>query len=182
VDVLMKQFNLLTSPLLSVVLFIASSGFLSAEELIPENDYGKIESQIRKVEKDTSAVEEWIGKNIKPMANTNHMFSAEFLKFTNDKNEVNYEGTMSAEQLRQKWGNHFDLGRTNDHPFETGNCGWDSRKLAKFEHLGELNGGDWFRLTIAGGCQKNDYSETVVRVVKVVSIDGKFQIANLFCL
>jgi len=178
----MKNKKSFISSLLSVALFFTSIGNAFGTEPVPENDFEKLENQIRKVEKDTSAVQKWLEKNIKPLTNTNHMFSAELLKFRSDQAEVNWEGTMTEAQLREKWGARFDVKRLGDHPFETGNCGWESMKIAKFEHLGELNGGDWFRLTIRGGCRENDYSDTVKRVVKIVSENGKFQITNLVCL
>jgi hypothetical protein len=68
-----------------------------------------------------------------------------------------------------------------DHPFENGNYRWGTQKLVKFDYLGQLNGGDWFRVVIKGGCGDNDYSETITRVVKVVSNGGRYQIANMIC-
>jgi hypothetical protein len=51
--------------------------------------------------------------------------------------------------------------------------------LVKCEYLGELNGADWFRLVIKGGCGENDFSESLTRVVKVESAGGRYQITNM---
>ena len=177
----MKINKSFTLHLIAAASSIILCGCLVATETIPENNYGEMESKIRKSVKDTSDVQAWIEKNIKPMANTDHMFTVEFQSFSKDDGEVD-EGSMSEDQLSARWASRFDIARARGLPFEDGQCGWESRKLVKFEHLGELNGGDWFRLTITGGCLKNDYSQTAKRVVKVVSKNGKFQIANLVCL
>lgn len=150
---------------------------------MPENDYAALSPVIRKTAKHTLAVRSWFEANLKPLADTDHMFTREYRRFLDDVGKFNWEGTVTEEQLQKRWAARFDLERrVPDHPFEDGNCGWSTRKLAKFDYLGELNGGDWFRLTIKGGCNENDYSRTVTRVVKVVSADGRYQIANLFCL
>ena len=68
------------------------------------------------------------------------------------------------------------------HLFESGNCGWASKSLSKFEFLGELNNGDWFKLTIRGGCGTNEYSTTIVRVIKVIKKSNRFYIDNFISL
>jgi len=150
---------------------------------VPENDYTALKSKIRKSLKDTSALRSWFDRNLKPLVDTDHMFTSEYLRFLNDLGMFQWDGSVTEQQLRRTWGHRFDLKRAiPDHPFETGNCGWGTRRLVKFEHLGQLNGGDWCRLTIKGGCGDNDYSEKIIRVVKVISTNGRYQIANLIAL
>lgn len=159
---------------------ISSESSGAPADRVPENDYAVLKGKIRKSPKDTSALRTWFEKNLTPLAETNHMFTPEYLRFLNDVGMYQWDGSVSEQELQKKWGNRFDLARViPDHPFETGNCGWGTRKLVKFGYLGELNGGDWFRLTLKGGCGDNDYSETINRVVKVVSAGGQYQIANL---
>ena len=50
------------------------------------------------------------------------------------------------------------------------------------EFIGDLNGGDWYKLTIEGGCGENDYSNTLVRLVKLNEENGSFKIANFMSL
>jgi hypothetical protein len=166
---------------LAVVSRSESSG--APSDRVPENDYAAFKSQIRKSVKDTSAIRVWFERNLKPMDASNHMFTPEYLRFLGDVGQFNWDGSVTEQQLRRKWGKRFDVDRrVPDHAFETGNCGWGTQKLSKFEYLGQLNGGDWFRLTIKGGCGDNDYSETITRVVKVVSASSRYQIANLIAL
>lgn len=149
---------------------------------VPENDYAALKARITKSSKDTSAIRSWFERNLKPMDASNHMFTPEYLRFLGDVGLLNWDGSVSEQQLRRKWGQRFDVDRrVPDHAFETGNCGWGTQKLTKFDYLGELNGGDWFLLTIKGGCGENDYSQTITRVIKVISSDGRYQIANLIC-
>jgi hypothetical protein len=155
-----------------------------AAQMFPENDYAALNKRITKSAKDTSEIRSWFERSLQPLADTDAMFTKECLEFVKDVGDCTwgYDGSISADDLRKKWGRRFDLRNLWDHAFENGNCGWATRKVAGFQYLGELNGGDWFRLTIKGGCGDNDYSETITRVVKVVSSNGQCQIANLVAL
>ncbi len=146
----------------------------------PENDYNVIRSQITKSTKDTSAIRAWFEENLSPASNAELMLSQDCLAFVSDVSECfwGYDGCISAEELSRKWAKRFDVRNPWDHAFENGNCGWASRKLVKCEYLGDLNGGDWFRIAIKGGCGENDYSESLTRVVKVESKGGRYQITN----
>lgn len=169
--------------LFATVLTLGLGVLPAAAQMFPENDYAAFSRKITKSPKDTSAIRSWFQKNLKPLDATNHMFTPEYLRFLEDVGLFNWDGSVTEQQLRRKWGKRFDVDRMiPDHPFETGNCGWESQKLAKFDYLGELNGGDWFRLTIKGGCGDNDYSQTLTRVIKVISSNGKYQIANMIAL
>lgn len=166
-------------PIAAVLALLA--GVCGAQSTVPENDYRALKTEIRPAKKDVSAIRSWMEENLNPSADPSAMFSPECREFSNDVSASvwGYEESITAEQVEKKWSDRFDLSNPWDHPFENGNCGWASRKLAGFEYLGELNGGDWFLLTIKGGCGENDYSETLQRVAKVVSQNGKYQITNL---
>jgi hypothetical protein len=146
-----------------------------------ETDYTILESQLAKNPKDTAAIQRWFENSLSPLANPDAMFSKECLAFVTDVADCNwgYDGSITAAELSRKWAKRFDVRSSWDHAFENGNCGWASRKLVKCEYLGELNGADWFRLVIKGGCGENDFSESLTRVVKVESAGGRYQITNM---
>lgn len=133
-----------------------------------------------KNQKDTTAIQEWFKGNLGPLANPERMLSKDCLAFVTDVADctLGYDESISDKELARKWAKRFDVRSRWDHAFENGNGGWASRKLAACEFLGELNGGDWFRLVIKGGCGENDFSETLIRVVKVESTGGGYQITN----
>ena len=94
-----------------------------------------------------------------------------------------YPGSIEEDEFKSKWNSMFDLKYSSfGHAFENGNCGWASFKLENIEFLGSLNDGDWYKLTILGGCGENDYSQTLVRVVKIIEENGSFRIANFISL
>jgi hypothetical protein len=94
-----------------------------------------------------------------------------------------YPGSIEEEEFKSKWKSIFDLKYSSfGHTFQNGNCGWASFKLENIEFLGSLNDGDWYKLTILGGCSENDYSQTLVRVVKIIEENGSFRIANFISL
>jgi hypothetical protein len=45
-----------------------------------------------------------------------------------------------------------------------------------------LNNGDWFKLTIKGGGGENDFSTTLVRVIKVIRKGNTFYVDNFMSL
>lgn len=91
-----------------------------------------------------------------------------------------YPGSIDEKVFKKKWGSQFDLKYSSmGHLFEDGQCGWQSKKADKIEYLGEVNSGEWFRVKIIGGCAENDYSETVVRVVKIIKRGNSFAIDNV---
>jgi hypothetical protein len=94
-----------------------------------------------------------------------------------------YDGSIDEKTLKEKWENQYDLKYSNfGHLFEKGNCGWMTKKLTKIEYLGDLNDGDWFKLTINGGCEMNDYSSALIRIIKVVKEGDTFYIDNFLSL
>ena len=93
------------------------------------------------------------------------------------------DGSIDEKTLNKKWANQYDLKHSGwGHLFETGNGGWGTKKLTKIELLGELNNGDWFKLTIKGGSGENDFSTTLVRVIKVIRKGNSFYIDNFISL
>lgn len=158
-----------------------SGGACKAQPTIPENDYRLVKTKLQPSKKDVSAIRSWLELNLDPSADPTTMLSPECREFADDVSASvwAYDGSITSEQVEKKWAQRFDVSNPWDHFFENGNCGWASRKLAGCEYLGELNGGDWFLLTIKGGCGEDDYAQTLKRVVKVVSQNGKRQITNL---
>ena len=112
-------------------------------------------------------------------------FTKKCLAFINDviDNNWGYDGSIDDKTLKKKWENLYDLKYSNfGHLFETGHGGWGTKKLTKIEYLGELNNGDWFKLTIKGGNGANDFSTTLVRIIKVVKKGDTFYIDNFLGL
>ena len=178
----MNSHRLALSSLLAAAILIAASPSHVRGETVPENDFALLEPKIRKNAKDTSDIRSWFEKNLKPMDASYHMFTPDYSRFLEDVGLFNWDGSVTEQQLRRKWSKRFDVDRrVPDHAFETGNCGWGTQKLTKFDYLGELNDGEWFRLTIKGGCGDDDYSQSITRVIKVISSDGRYRIANLIC-
>ena len=92
-----------------------------------------------------------------------------------------YPGSIDDRTLNKKWANQYDLKHSNfGHLFTTGNGGWGTKKLTKVEFLGELNNADWFKLTVQGG--ENDFSTTLVRVIKVIRKGNTFYVDNFISL
>lgn len=170
--------------LLLAAALMFSSGVCNAQPTIPENDYRLIKTKLQPSKKDVSAIRSWMEVNLSPSADPTAMFSPECRAFAADVSASGwgYDGSITAEEVEKKWGRRFDVRSSWDHAFEDGNCGWASRKLAGFQYLGTLNSGDWFLLTIKGGCGENDYSRTLKRVVKVETRNGSYRITNMVSL
>jgi len=94
-----------------------------------------------------------------------------------------YPGSIKKAEFESKWKSKFDLEYSSfGHAFQNGNCGWASFRFRNIEFLGVLNRGDWYKLTIEGGCGENDYSNTLVRVVKLIEENDSFRIDNFISL
>ena len=164
-----------------VAALAVSGGACKAQPTIPENDYRLVKTKLQPSKRDVAAIRSWMELNLAPSADPTAMFSSECREFANDISASvwGYDGSITAEQVKKKWGHRFDVRNPWDHSFEDGNCGWASRKLAGFRYLGVLNDGDWFLLTIKGGCGDNDYSRKLERVVKVETRNGNYRITNM---
>ena len=90
---------------------------------------------------------------------------------------------MSEEEFVKKWQDKYDVNYSHfSHLFENGDCGWGTREIVELKHLGTLNDGEWFQLTIEGGCGEKDYSETIIRVLKIIKVNNTYKIDNFLSL
>ena len=142
---------------------------------IPENNYSNLSQQFKNKDRNIEEQKKWVSK----ILTNQEILTEKCEEYVNDVKNYNlgYDGSIEEEELKIKWGNKYDLNYKNFvHLFETGDCGWGSQKLVKVEYLGELNNGDWFKLTIKGSCSPNNYSQTIDRVIKVVKENNLFLI------
>lgn len=152
----------------------------------PENNYDLLVPKFGNKEKDISEYSEWLVNIVAKDADgdTSYMtkkcadYIYDVIDFT-----WGYDGSIDEKTLNKKWANQYDLKYSNfGHLFEAGNGGWGTKKLTKVEFLGELNNGDWFKLTIKGGGGENDFSTTLVRVIKVIRKGNTFYVDNFMSL
>ena len=153
----------------------------------PENNFDALLTRFGNKEKNVAEYNNWLSKIVtKDFSDGDPTFvTANCLAYIGDVMEYNsgYDGSIDEKTLKEKWGNQYDLEYSNfGHLFENGNGGWMSKKLTKIEYLGELNNGDWFKLTIKGGTGMNDYSNTLIRIIKVVKEENTFYIDNFLSL
>ena len=153
---------------------------------IPENNFDILVTKFVNKEKNITHYNNWISNIIVNDEDGDKTYvTKKCLEYTNDviQNYSGYDGSIDEETLTKKWSDQYDLKYSNfSHLFETGNCGWSTKKLTKTEYLGELNKGDWFKLTIKGGCEANDFSTTIVRIIKVIKIGNGFHIDTFLSL
>lgn len=155
---------------------------------IPENNYDNLKTKFVKTDKDISQQEKWIRSLIdrNVTEGTSGVFTSKCNDYVNDVIEVawGYDGSIDEATLKKRWSNKYDLKYADfANVFDgDGNGGWGSKKISNLEYLGEVNNGDWFKLTIKGGTLNNDYSETLIRVIKVINKNGKFFIDNFLSL
>jgi hypothetical protein len=153
-----------------------------------ENDWNLIKTNLVLNQKDISQTLQWLNNSIKLQnfdASSRKAFESVFTSscysYIEDVTEFywGYQGNIEENKLISKWGTLFDLNYASfGHAFENGNCGWETLKVENIDFLGVLNSGDWFKLTIVGGCGVRDYSQTLVRVIKVIDENDTFKIAN----
>ncbi|WP_375582537.1 hypothetical protein [Cyclobacterium xiamenense] len=126
---------------------------------------------------------EWFKKSV--FSGNQDIFTSDCYAFILDATDYywGYPGSIEEAEFQSKWKSKFDLNHASfGHAFQNGNCGWTSLKLKNIEYLGFFNGGDWYKLTIKGGCGENDYSNTLVRIVKLNEHNGFFKISNFLSL
>ena len=159
---------------------------LKPQANITENNYDLLVTKFGNKEKDISEYNKWLA-NIVAMdldGDTSYV-TKNCLAYIIDVIDFywGYDGSIDEKTLNKKWANQYDLKHSNfGHLFESGNGGWGTKKLTKVEFLGELNNGDWFKLTIKGGSETNDFSTTLVRVIKVIKKGNSFYIDNFISL
>lgn len=152
----------------------------------PENNFDALLSRFRNKQKNVAEYNNWLSKIVTNDLNGDPTYvTANCLAYIGNVMDYywGYEGSIDEKTLKEKWENQYDLKYSNfGHLFENGNCGWMTKKLTRIEYLGELNDGDWFKLTINGGCGMNDYSNTLIRIIKVVKEGNTFYIDNFLSL
>jgi hypothetical protein len=153
---------------------------------ISETNYDLLISKFVNKKKNIDTYYKWIeniiAKNID--GDTTYM-TKNCLDYTNDAIDFfwGYVSSIDEKTFRKKWKNQYDLKHSNfSHLFETGDCGWATKKISGFKFLGELNNADWFMLTIKGGCVNNDFSKTIIRVIKIIKKENSFYIDNIMSL
>ena len=153
---------------------------------ISENNYDLLVPKFGNKEKDISEYNKWLANIVaKDMDGDTSYMTKKCTDYIYDVIDFNwgYDGSIDEKTLNKKWTKQYDLKYSNFwHLFETGNGGWGTKKLTKVEFLGELNSGDWFKLTIKGGGGTNDFSTTLVRVIKVIKKGNAFYIDNFLSL
>jgi len=153
---------------------------------IPENNYDLLVQKFVNKEKDISEYNKWLANIVENEfdGDTSYM-TKKCYDYVYDviDNIWGYDGSIDDKTLNKKWSNQYDLKHSNfEHLFEDGNGGWGTKKLTKVEFLGELNNGDWFKLTIKGGGGENDFSTTLIRVIKVIRKGNTFYVDNFISL
>jgi len=156
-------------------------------EIIPETNYDFYSKKIILSDKNNIEIEKWLKRIVANdckgrICDADISFmTQDCLGFVEDVIDRNwgYPGSIDDNTLKRKWSGKFDMKYTKyGHLFETGNGGWGTKQLTNVKYLGALNNGDWFQLTIKGGGGENDYSETLIRVVKVIEKNQKYFISN----
>ena len=165
---------------------------LSSPQIDRENDWLMIESNLEVRQKDVYHVKQWLKVVVKPQefdqksrSEFENIFTPNCYSYIEDAADFywGYPGSIEEDELKSKWHSTFDLKYAKfGHAFENGNCGWATMNLRNIDFLGVLNGGDWFKLTITGGCGENDYSQTLIRIVKVIEKNGSLKITNFLSL
>jgi hypothetical protein len=153
----------------------------------PENNFDALLMRFGNKEKNVSEYTKWLIQIVAKDSDGDPSFvTTTCLAYISEVMEYNWglgDSVIDEKTLKSKWENQYDLKYSNfGHLFENGNGGWGTKKLTKIEYLGELNNGDWFKLTIEGGCGMNDYSNTLIRIIKVVKEGGNFYIDNFLSL
>jgi len=156
-------------------------------EIIAETNYDFYSKKFIISSKNNRDIENWL-KGIVTNDGKGRIFDGDLSYMTKDchgfitdviDNNWGYPGSIDENTLNRKWSGKFDMKYTNyGHLFETGNGGWGTKQLTNVKYLGSLNNGDWFQLTIKGGGGENDFSETLIRVVKVIQENQKYYISN----
>jgi hypothetical protein len=153
---------------------------------VPENNYDQYSSRFLKLGKDVSGIQSWINKIVLDDFDGDSSYvTPRCLKYINDATELawGYDGSIDEATFNKKWNKFYDLKHASfGHMFIAGNGGWDSKKITSLDYLGELNKADWFKLVIQGGPSENDFSVTLVRVIKVIRINDRYYIDNFLSL
>ena len=186
-DSINRQFKIMTKKIDSLTLHVteqlADIESLNPPKIDRENDWHLIESNIKWTEKDYRQEAQWL--NLSVFNGSANIYTSNCYSYIMDATDYywGYPGSIEKTEFESKWKSNFDLNYSSfSHPFQNGNCGWSSFRFRNIEFLGVLNKGDWYKLTIEGGCSDNDFSQTLVRIVKVIEENDSFKIANFLSL
>jgi len=178
----------------SILLLTTELSNLKAPKIFfPENNYDVLKTMFTNREKDVSKLKAMIfgiyredikgslmltercSDFVKDVADIRSGYPVEVTIKTENGQDSIISDYPDEQKFKKKWGQYYDLKYANfTHLYETGNCGWASKKVSSVEYLGELNNGDWFKFTIKGGCGVNDFSETLNRVIKIIKKDNNY--------
>jgi len=149
---------------------------------VPENDFDALSRKFVVREKDLKEYYAWLELVILDGNDPDMPYLTDRCKeFVSDANELywGYDGSIEEAEFKRKWSAKYDLRYADfGHLFENGNGGWMTKELRKVEYLGELNHGEWFRVTIVGGASENDRSQELIRVLKIIRVNGNLLIDN----
>lgn len=139
-----------------------------------ENNWLELSKKLEKNEIDRNEQFDWINSNINIKIDYS-LYTNKLNEFISDLMYVQWEDSdeKNVSKFNNKWSNFYDLKYTNyDHEFQNGNCGWQSQKIDSIEYIGSYKKGDWFKLYISGGCEKNSFPEKITRIIKLLKEDG----------
>lgn len=102
----------------------------------------------------------------------------ECAKYVSDVMEVTQGySDKSEDDLAKLYGKQFDVKNSIFTALlETGNCGWDERKIFSQLYNGELNGGYWYEITLMGRCEGQGYSYQRINL-KIQEFNGEYKIS-----
>lgn len=162
----------------SILLLTAEVVKLKAvKPFVPENNYDALTTQFINREKDVANLKTMIFGVYRKDLKESLLLTKRCSDFVKDVAgfTLGYPDAIDEQTFKKKWSQYYDLKYAKfTHLYETGNCGWASKKVDSVEYLGELNNGDWFKFTIKGGCGTNDFSETLHRVIKIIKKDNNY--------
>lgn len=153
---------------------------------MPENNFDQLSKSLFATGKDVSKISVWI----REIATQNNDGDTSYvtircMNYINDAIDLawGYDGSIDEATFTKKWNKFYDLKYSGfGHMFETGNGGWASKRITELKYLGSINNGEWFKVTLQGGDSENDFSTTIIRVLKIVNKSNKFYIDNFISL
>jgi hypothetical protein len=148
-----------------------------------ENNYDQIALNFKTKTKELDDCKKWITNVVQNEFPLDTTYVTPLCMDYIQYNIQSYLGYIGEDELEiynpTKLKEYYDFKYSKfHHLFETGNCGWQSRKILQLDYLGELNNGYWFNIVIKGGCGFNDYSNTIKRVIKIIKRNNNFYIDN----
>ena len=173
--------NLLNAELVRTLNFINSMN-----SNIPENNYDQLSKSFLTTGKDVSKISAWIREIVVQNYDVDtSCVTIRCMNYINDAIDLawGYDGSIDEATFTKKWNKFYDLKYSGfGHMFQTGNGGWASKRITELKYLGSLNNGEWFKVTLQGSDSENDFSTTIIRVLKIVNKSNKFYIDNFISL